>query len=97
MKTGLFKESFLEDPWKDLVGRKSQQASFQSAQLHTVAGQRPSNVNVLANKDEGDGEGSMSDEEGEIVLPEDDDDLEVSEGSMVGLGDGLVEAVSRVT
>ena len=54
-------------------------------------------MNVLAKKDEGDGEGSMSDGEGEIVLPEDDDDLEVSEGAMVGLGDGLVEAVRKVT
>jgi hypothetical protein len=97
MRTGLFKESFLEDPWKDLVGRKSPQGGMQSWQLHTVAGQRAGDVNVLAKKDEGDGEGGMLDGEGEIVLPDDDDDLDVPEGPVVGLGDGLVEAVRKVT
>jgi hypothetical protein len=85
MKTGLFKDSFLEDPWKDLIHGK-QKGGRQSADVKS----QPQLNN------EGDGV-MVSDDEGEIILSDDDDDFHESKGSMVGLGDGIVEAARKVS
>src|SRR5277367_4003095 len=81
MKTGLYKDSFIEDPWKELIYSRQKQPT---ATVEVAAG---------------------DDEEGEILLPDDDDEGEEEEEdkglrdegvrmeSVVGLGDGLVEAV----
>lgn len=89
MKTGLFKESFLEDPWKHLVGRTPLPFQ-QSAQSHTMrsTGGSPTKDDQEAGISDG------SDGEGEIALPEDDDDMDES---AVGLGDGIVEAAKNAT
>jgi len=82
MKTGLYKDSFLEDPWKGLIYSQKQPTPTDEVPV-------------------GD------DEEGDILLSDDDDDdeeedVEVGERlgvrteSVVGLGDGLVEAVREV-
>jgi hypothetical protein len=92
MRTGLFKDSFLEDPWKNLVGRKPIPFE-QSAELHTS--RSITEDSHVPTKDEDDGGlGDGSDVEGEIVLPEDDDELEES---TVGLGDGIVDAARKAT
>ena len=75
MKTGLFKDSFLEDPWKDLIYGKKQDP--------VVKTQSPT-----------DGHEAVSDEEGEIILSDDDDE---SRENVIGLGDGIVEAAREVS
>ena len=89
MKTGLYKDSFLEDPWKELIYSRQKQARPAAAE---------------GDGEEGMMGGDDEDEEGEILLPDDDDDDDgggrVGEGwtgESVGLGDGLVEAVKGVS
>jgi hypothetical protein len=79
MKSGLYKDSFVEDPWKELIYSRQKQPT------------PPPTEEVPAGDDE----------EGEILLPDDDDEEEGAEvgmrvESVVGLGDGLVEAVREV-
>jgi hypothetical protein len=89
MKSGLFRDSFLEDPWRDLVGqgRSSARGGHGSAQMamdavrNTITEGRSEKVEEV-----GDGEG-------EIILSSDDDGEETG---AVGLGDGIVEAAKRV-
>ena len=83
MKTGLYKDSFLEDPWKRLI------YSRQKRPVESVA---------PATETGGDNE------EGEILLPDDeegggvlDEGSRTTAESVVGLGDGLVEAAREVT
>ena len=89
MKSGIFRDSFLEDPWRDLVGQRrlSARGGYGSADMamdavrHAITEGRSEKVDEV-----GDGEG-------EIVLPSDDDG---EEAGAVGLGDGIVEAAKRV-
>jgi hypothetical protein len=87
MKTGLFKDSFLEDPWKELIyGKKRKQLDIE------VKSQPPQ----IKEQEFG---GDVSDEggEGEILLSDDEDYLNESKDGVVGLGDGLVEAAREVS
>ena len=79
MKSGLYKDSFVEDPWKELIYSRQKQPT------------PPPTDEVPAGDDD----------EGEILLPDDDDEEEGEDvgmriESVVGLGDGLVEAVREV-
>jgi hypothetical protein len=75
MKTGLFKDSFLEDPWKELIREKKHGA--------IVKTQGP----IVGHE-------AISDEEGEIILSDDEDE---SRENVIGLGDGIVEAAREVS
>ena len=87
MKTGLFKDSFLEDPWKEFILNKKAQSEDSNKRQ--------------AMKQEGDVPKDRSDEEGEIILSEggDDDDFRDSkdDDGVVELGDGILEAVRGLT
>ena len=93
MKTGLFKESFLEDPWKDLVVGKAQSTKVSGVQeenqipaIETHEKQSRTFYGVPSEE-----------EEGEIVLPDDDDDVNPPPEDVIGLGDGLVETAREVS
>lgn len=101
MKTGLFRDSFLEDPWRDLVPTKT---GLRPGSENTL----PSNVPRTVHSRQGNSRDQYSEDsgkmgdgetEGEIALPDSDDEDtdEVAEGSGIGLGDGLVEAVRNIT
>jgi len=70
MRAGLFKPSFLEDPWKDLISKRRGMGSFLTA----------GNTSAVDTMDieEGNEESGpqVNVEEGEILLPEDDEDDE---------------------
>jgi hypothetical protein len=63
MKTGLFKPSFLEDPWKRLTEKRQLQNSMQNERLEAV--------NSM--EDQLEVGGQIVNEE-EIILPDDDED-----------------------
>lgn len=67
MKTGLFKPGFLEDPWKELIAKKSLPGNtLETAGLGSVGegtATRTGEQRISAKSDEG-----------EIILPDDDDD-----------------------
>lgn len=88
MKTGLYKDSFLEDPWKDLIKSKRQnmRSKLYEDQPDSAAIVSDQNQDILAD-----------DVEGEIVLPDDEDDVHDRQSGPVGLGDGIVEAASSVS
>jgi hypothetical protein len=87
MKTGLYKDSFLEDPWKDLV-----QSTRRSAKPKTYEDQASAAI-----KNDGHQDPLADNEEGEIVLSEDEDEDDDLRLSTVGLGDGIVEAAREVS
>ena len=98
MKTGLFRDSFLEDPWRDLVPRKR---GLQSGLETTPLTNAPRTVGIGQGqaKDPKDVGMGSEDAEGEIALPDsDEEDLnEAAQDSSIGLGDGLVEAVRNIS
>lgn len=81
MKTGLFKDSFLEDPWKELIyGKKSKPSIvIQPSQVPTTK----------ADED-------VSDDEGEIILSDEEEESKES-AAIIGLGEGIVEAAREVS
>jgi hypothetical protein len=78
MKTGLFKDSFLEDPWKHLISGKMQKPSI---------GEQPATIEPPV----------CSDEEGEIILSDEEDFNELRESETAGLGEGIVEAARQIS
>lgn len=76
MKTGLFKDSFLEDPWEELIYGKKQNPTS-----HTPIMETP------IEKEDG-----ISDEGEIILSDDDDDFDESRREIVIGLGEGIVEA-----
>lgn len=84
MKTGLYKDSFLENPWKELIYSRQKQPTPADGDGEVVP---------VRGEDE-EGEILLPDDD------DDDDGIESGEGwrgESVGLGDGLVEAAREVT
>jgi hypothetical protein len=104
MKTGLFRDSFLEDPWKDLIPRRTGlRATGVDVPLPVPSYSVGRSVerDPLRTKGEAhENEGGLDDVdgEGEIMLPDSDeeDTSQIAADSGIGLGDGLVEAARRV-
>jgi hypothetical protein len=98
MKTGLFRDSFLEDPWKDLVPRKTvpggKSVLLDSSSFGQSMEDDGSNLKGEARESEENSHDRDGEGEGEIILPDSDEDNanETAVGPGIGLGDGLVEA-----
>ena len=100
IKTGLFRDSFLEDPWRELVPRKTGlRAGVENTPRTNVpramdSGQGKPKERPYETTEKVDDE----DAEGEIVLSDSDEDTDQVEGDTgIGLGDGLVEAARNIT
>jgi hypothetical protein len=82
MKTGLFKESFLEDPWAELVNR--------NAGGGQVAGQESAGGEAEFGVEDSEGEIDLGEEfDGGKGASKDVDEI-------FGLGDGIGEAAQRI-
>jgi len=98
MKTGLFRDSFLEDPWKDLVPRKTvpggKSVLLDSSSFGQSMEDDGSNLKGEARESEENSHDRDGEGEGEIILPDSNEDNanETAVGPGIGLGDGLVEA-----
>ena len=99
IKTGLFRDSFLEDPWRELVPRKTglragvENTPRTNVPRATHSGQGKPKERPYETTEKVDDE----DAEGEIVLSDSDEDTDQVEGDTgIGLGDGLVEAARNI-
>jgi hypothetical protein len=100
MKTGIFRNSFLEDPWKGLdPGKVPPTRSADARREREGSGEAATGAvhNVVKKGTPVSNEVNLADAEGEIVLPDDSDDDDGADTDMVGLGDGIVEAAKGVS